>query len=100
MPSHNVKFSHDWLKEKDGNGHPIKDWCQPGDTEFIANCIVCKKTVDIRNRGKNQLLCHAVTKKHSTHTAGLVTKNQPKLLTMTNNDGEMMVGMDLTAAAG
>ena len=100
MPLHSVKFNSDWLKESDGNGHSIKEWCEPGDTEFIAKCIICKKNVDIRNRGKKQLLSHAETRKHKNHKAGLVSKNQPKLFTVTNNDGEKMVGLGLTSATG
>ena len=98
MPLHNVKFNLDWLRGKDGNDQVIQDWCEPGDSEFIANCIVCHKTVDIRNRGKNQLLVHAGTETHQKHAAGSVPKSQPKLVTVTNDEGEKIMVVDSSSA--
>lgn len=50
MSLHDVKFNHDWLKEIDGSCRPFKVWCEPSDS---ASCIVCKKTLNIRNMEKN-----------------------------------------------
>lgn len=98
MPLHNVKFNLDWLRGKDCNDQVIKDWCEPGDSEFVANCFVCHKTIDIRNRGKGQLLAHAGTKTHQVHAAGLLQKSQTKLVTVTNDEGEKIMAMDLSSA--
>ena len=86
------------MKEEDANGHLLKDWCEPGNTEFDANCIVCHKTIDIRNRGKSQLLAHALTKKHKDHAGGLA-RNQAKFLAETNDKGQKTVVFDVSSAS-
>ena len=63
MPLHNIKFNLDLLRGKDGNDQVIQDWCEPGDSEFIANCIVCHKKV-LEIEGKASCL-HMQEQKHT-----------------------------------
>ena len=51
----NTTFNLDWLKETDSSNHLIGDWAEKKD-EYTGFCKLCRKSFDIKNSGKMQVL--------------------------------------------
>lgn len=101
MPQ-DTHFSSEWLKGTDENGHQIKDWCtESEDDKFCAYCLLCKKPVDIRNRGKGQLISHANGKKHKEFAVRAFAKGQTKLVAVgiNSNTGEKIMRVNQAGAS-
>ena len=53
-----------------------------------VDCIECNTNVDYHNQGKDQLLSHASTKKHSKQAGIVLSSSQEKLIFDGIKDGE------------
>jgi hypothetical protein len=60
MPGGKTHFNPDWLKQDDGKGHKISDWCEASsESVYKAHCFLCDKHFFCDNQGAPQLKQHA-----------------------------------------
>lgn len=77
-------FKEDWLLSQDSNNYLISLWCQKGKNDFEAFCIIWPHHFSCANRGKDQLVKHSATKKHSSK-ANVVFSAREKTFTVTES---------------
>ena len=59
------KFKIEWLKRKDDNGHFLKWWCSPHETDrFRAKFNLCEKEIQVVISGVTALIQHLKQKIH------------------------------------
>ena len=58
------KFKLAWLSTKDKNGDELSEYISPGDDEFCVYCNWCKRSFQIDNQGKGQIMQHALSSGH------------------------------------
>ena len=59
------KFKLSWLSTKDKNEDELSEYISPGDNEFCVYCNWCKRSFQIDNQGKGQIMQqHALSSGH------------------------------------
>jgi hypothetical protein len=65
MGKSKTKFQQSWLDKCDGNGHEVRQWCRPKESDpYVALCTVCNKTFNVDAQGFPSITSHSKSSKH------------------------------------
>ena len=77
MPKHKTKAKSAWFADFDQNGDQLSEYCELiKEDQCKVRCIWCKKSFDVSNQGKGQVMQHSRQAAHKTAAAGVKGKLQ------------------------